>query len=50
LLGRVAEHSGGATLRANLSLLESNARVAAGIALALAAGGPGRPRAAGGGQ
>jgi pseudouridine-5'-phosphate glycosidase len=35
LLRRVAEHSGGATLRANLALLESNARVAARIAVAL---------------
>ncbi|HVG29525.1 MAG TPA: pseudouridine-5'-phosphate glycosidase [Pyrinomonadaceae bacterium] len=37
LLRRIAGHSGGATLRANLSLLESNARVAARIARALPA-------------
>jgi pseudouridine-5'-phosphate glycosidase len=36
LLARMAERSGGATLRANLALLESNARVAARIACALA--------------
>jgi pseudouridine-5'-phosphate glycosidase len=38
LLSRMAEQSGGATLRANVALLEENARVAAGIALALARG------------
>ena len=32
LLSRMAERSGGATLRANIALLENNARVAAGIA------------------
>lgn len=32
LLSRMAEHSGGATLRANIALLENNARVAAQIA------------------
>jgi pseudouridine-5'-phosphate glycosidase len=37
LLARMAERSGGATLRANLALLESNARAAARIALALKA-------------
>ncbi|NOZ29822.1 MAG: pseudouridine-5'-phosphate glycosidase [Chloroflexi bacterium] len=37
LLARVAELSGGDALRANLALLENNARVAARIALALAA-------------
>jgi pseudouridylate synthase len=36
LLRRLAERSGGATLRANVALLEQNARVAAGIAVALA--------------
>jgi pseudouridylate synthase len=36
LLSRMAERSGGATLRANLALLEENARVAAQIARALA--------------
>ncbi len=35
LLARMAERSGGATLRANLALLENNARVAAQIARAL---------------
>jgi pseudouridine-5'-phosphate glycosidase len=35
LLTRISERSGGATLRANLALLESNARVAAQIAVAL---------------
>ncbi len=35
LLSRIAERSGGATLRANLALLEENARVAARIAVAL---------------
>ncbi|MEP7199822.1 MAG: pseudouridine-5'-phosphate glycosidase, partial [Chloroflexota bacterium] len=35
LLSRMAEHSGGATLRANIALLENNARVAAQIAQAL---------------
>ena len=34
----MAERSGGATLRANVALLEENARVAAAIALALARG------------
>jgi pseudouridine-5'-phosphate glycosidase len=38
LLRRIAERSGGATLRANVTLLEQNARVAAEIAVALAAG------------
>ncbi len=37
LLSRVAERSGGATLKANTALLENNARVAADIAVALAA-------------
>jgi pseudouridine-5'-phosphate glycosidase len=37
LLGRMAEVSGGATLRANVALLENNARVAAQIAQALVA-------------
>lgn len=37
LLSRMAEQSGGATLKANVALLENNARVAARIALALAA-------------
>jgi len=32
LLSQMAEHSGGATLRANIALLENNARVAAAIA------------------
>jgi pseudouridylate synthase len=36
LLSRMAEQSGGATLRANVALLKENARVAAGIAPALA--------------
>ena len=35
LLGRMSEASGGATLRANIALLENNARVAAHIACAL---------------
>lgn len=35
LLGRMAEHSGGATLRANIALLENNAQVAAQIARSL---------------
>ncbi len=35
LLSRMAERSGGATLRANIALLENNARVAAKVALAL---------------
>ena len=35
LLSRMAERSGGATLRANVALLEENARVAAAVALAL---------------
>ena len=38
LLARMAERSDGATLKANLALLESNARVAARIARALAEG------------
>jgi pseudouridylate synthase len=38
LLSRMAERSGGATLRANVALLEENARVAAAIALAVARG------------
>jgi pseudouridylate synthase len=33
LLAHMAQHSGGATLRANIALLENNARVAAEIAL-----------------
>ncbi|MGH9905966.1 MAG: pseudouridine-5'-phosphate glycosidase [Pyrinomonadaceae bacterium] len=37
LLSRMAEQSQGATLRANIALLENNARVAADIALALTA-------------
>ena len=36
LLSRMAERSGGATLLANIALLENNARVAAEIALAIA--------------
>jgi pseudouridine-5'-phosphate glycosidase len=36
LLSRMAERSGGATLRANLALLEQNARVASLVAVALA--------------
>ncbi|HEY0080309.1 MAG TPA: pseudouridine-5'-phosphate glycosidase [Pyrinomonadaceae bacterium] len=36
LLSRMAERSGGATLKANVALLENNARVAAEVALALA--------------
>lgn len=36
LLGQMAERSGGVTLRANVALLENNARVGAQIALALA--------------
>lgn len=35
LLSRMAEHSQGSTLKANIALLENNARVAAGIAVAL---------------
>jgi pseudouridine-5'-phosphate glycosidase len=35
LLSRMAEHSHGSTLKANIALLENNARVAAGIAVAL---------------
>jgi pseudouridine-5'-phosphate glycosidase len=35
LLSRMALHSDGATLKANIALLENNARVAAGIALAM---------------
>jgi pseudouridine-5'-phosphate glycosidase len=38
LLSRMAERSSGATLRANITLLENNARVAAQIALALTRG------------
>nr|MBA2734613.1 pseudouridine-5'-phosphate glycosidase [Acidobacteriota bacterium] len=38
LLSRMAERSGGATLRANIALLENNARVAAEIAVALTQG------------
>lgn len=38
LLSRMAQRSGGATLRANIALLENNARVAAKIALALTRG------------
>jgi pseudouridine-5'-phosphate glycosidase len=38
LLSRMSERSGGATLRANIALLEQNARVAAQIAVALAPG------------
>jgi pseudouridine-5'-phosphate glycosidase len=38
LLSRMAERSGGATLRANIALLENNARVAAEIAVALRRG------------
>ena len=36
LLSRMAGHSGGATLQANIALLENNARVGAEVALALA--------------
>jgi pseudouridine-5'-phosphate glycosidase len=35
LLRQMAERSGGATLRANIALLENNARVAAAIASAI---------------
>ena len=35
LLSRMAQQSGGATLKANIALLENNARVAAEIAIAL---------------
>jgi pseudouridine-5'-phosphate glycosidase len=38
LLSRMGERSGGATLRANIALLENNARVAAKIALAITRG------------
>jgi pseudouridine-5'-phosphate glycosidase len=38
LLSRMAGLSGGATLRANVALLENNARIAARIAVALAGG------------
>jgi len=38
LLSRMAERSGGATLRANIALLENNARVAAEVAVALTRG------------
>ena len=37
LLSRMAGQSGGATLRANIALLENNVRVGAEVALALAA-------------
>ncbi|HKY27093.1 MAG TPA: pseudouridine-5'-phosphate glycosidase [Pyrinomonadaceae bacterium] len=40
LLSRMAEQSNGATLRANIALLENNARVAAEISLELAANSP----------
>jgi pseudouridine-5'-phosphate glycosidase len=36
LLSQMAQHSAGATLRANIALLENNARVAAEIARVLA--------------
>ena len=36
LLSRMAQQSGGATLKANIALLENNARVAAEVASALA--------------
>jgi len=36
LLSRMSEHSGGATLKANIALLENNAWVAAKIAVAIA--------------
>nr|MBC8449411.1 pseudouridine-5'-phosphate glycosidase [Chloroflexota bacterium] len=36
LLAEVSQRTGGASLRANLALLENNARVAAQIAVALA--------------
>ena len=36
VLAAVARATGGRTLRANLALLEENARVAAGVAVALA--------------
>ena len=39
LLSRMGELSGGATLRANIALLENNARVAADVAVALSHGG-----------
>ena len=43
LLGRIAEHSGGRSLEANLALLEDNAAVAAEVAVAFAAlGAPAR--------
>jgi pseudouridine-5'-phosphate glycosidase len=35
LLARMSERSGGATLKANISLLENNARIATGIALSM---------------
>jgi pseudouridylate synthase len=38
LLSRMAEHSSGATLRTNITLLENNARVAAEVAVALGSG------------
>ena len=38
LLGHMAEHSGGSTLRANIALLENNARVAAEIAVGVGKG------------
>lgn len=43
LLGRIAEHSGGQSLEANLALLEDNAAVAADVAVAFAALEPGSP-------
>lgn len=42
LLGRIAEHTGGRSLEANLALLEDNAAVAADVAIAYAALGAGR--------
>jgi pseudouridine-5'-phosphate glycosidase len=42
LLGHLAEHSGGATLRANLALLTNNAAVGAAVAVALVAPRPGQ--------
>jgi len=38
LLTQMAQHSHGATLRANIALLENNARIASEIAVALTAG------------
>ena len=37
LLAHIAEHTGGASLRANLALLENNAHIAAQISVALQA-------------